>query len=99
MDNSLPITGCLATRECKVNERGRALKNIFRTDLRNTCTKHYANYHAISQYHVPFINFILYCMISEIPRKLLKFNAKHHLESELNFSVRSAPVSEIAPIR
>ena len=99
MDKSLPITGCLATRESKVNERGRALKIIFRTDLRKTCTKHYVNYHVISQYHVPFSNFILYHMISETPRKLLKFNAKHHLEFESNFSLRTAPVSESAPIR
>ena len=99
MDKSLSITGCLATRKCKVNERGRVLKIIFRTDSRNTCTKHYVNYHVISQNHVPFSNFILYRMISETPRKLLRFNAKHHLEFESKFSLRTAPVSEIAPIR
>ena len=38
-------------------------------------------------------------MISETPRKLLKFNAKHHLEFESIFSLRTAPVSEGTPIR
>ena len=38
-------------------------------------------------------------MISETPHKLFKFYIKHHLEFELNFSFRTAPVSEIVPIR
>ena len=71
----------------------------FRTDLKYTCTENYVNYYVIWQYHVPFSNVILYSMISEMLRKLFKFYVKHHLESESNFSIRTVPVLEIAPIR
>ena len=99
MDKSFPLTGCLATRECKVNERGRDLEIIFSRDLKYTCTENYVNNYVIWQYHVPVSKFILYSMISETPRKLFKFYIKHHLEFESNFSFRTAPVSETVPVR
>ena len=97
--NLSTLTGCLATREYKVTERGRFLKINFGTDLKYKCTENYANYYVIWQYRVPFSNLILYSMISETPRRLFKFYIKHHREFASNFSLRTAPVLEIVPSR
>ena len=97
MEKSLPITGCLATRECKVNERGRALKIIFRTDLRHTCINIMLITMSFDSIMFPLV-ILFYTVCVEKTRKF-KFNVKHLIDFESNFSLRTAPVSEISPIR
>ena len=46
-----------------------------------------------------FFSYVILYSISETPRKLFKFYFKHHLEFESKFSLRTALISEIAPIR
>ena len=47
----------------------------------------------------PFSYFILYSLVNQTLLKILKFYVKHYLEVDSNSLHKTAPVSEIAPVR